>query len=450
MAHAVEVSGITVARPVKRPRGSSVTRARELLRRPGRLAWAILLVALAGRVAFVLLTDFVAIFDPGDYARHARSLSEGNGYPGSLISGSEDPTALRMPLYPLFLAVFDPLTGDGWQVARLAQAVLGTITVALIGLLGWRVFNRRVGLVAMALAAVFPPFIVLTGTLMSENLLLPLELGALLALLQHLRSEHSYRWAVVAGILCGLGMLTRPNAVVLLLAMAIGILSVRPRPWRAATVLVVAAAIVYAPWPVRNALTVNEFVPVATELGLVATSTYNDHSANLSSKKPGAWVAPWQHASGASGAILADKSLTEPEMDHRLTAEARHYIREHPAYPAEVAFWNSMRLLHIEEPNQWWYWENLGISRKNGAFTQWGFYPVALLALVGIFFGGAGRAPRWIWLTPALMWASLVFVNNEPRARAPIDPYFLLLAALGAVVLWDRWRRRAPWAPAPA
>jgi hypothetical protein len=38
------------------------------------------------------------------------------------------------------------------------------------------------------------------------------------------------------------------------------------------------------------------------------------------------------------------------------------------------------------------------------------------------------------------MWASLVFLNNEPRARAPIDPFILLLAALGAVAVWGRLR----------
>ncbi|MEA2474931.1 MAG: hypothetical protein QOE06_2846 [Thermoleophilaceae bacterium] len=447
MVHAVEVSGITAARPAARTHGS-LSRARALVARPGRVAWTILLVALAARVADVLLTDFVPIFDPGDYARHARSLSEGHGYPGSLISGVDDPTALRMPLYPLFLAAIDPLTGDRWELARLAQALLGTVTVGLIGLIGTRLFSRRVGLVAMALAAVFPPFIVLTGTLMSENLLLPLELGALLALLEHLRSDHRYRWAAVAGVLSGLAMLTRPNAAVLLLALVLGILSTRPRHWRGVAVLVVAAAIVYAPWPIRNAVTLKEFVPVSTEFGLVAESTYNDYSAHLG-KKPGVWVAPWQQPPGAAQAILADKSLSEPEMDRRLTAEARHFVRHHPTYPAEVGFWNSMRLLHITQPNQWWYWQNLGLSRNNGAFTQWGFYPVLLLALVGIFLPGVTRAPRWIWLTPILMWVSLVFVNNEPRARAPIDPYFLLLAALGAVALWDRLRRREP-AAAPA
>jgi 4-amino-4-deoxy-L-arabinose transferase-like glycosyltransferase len=419
-------------------RASPGAQLRSVLARPGHVGWGILLAALALRVGFVLSTDYVAFFDPADYDRHARSMLHGHGYPGSLISGPGDPTAYRMPLFPLFLAGVYAIAGESWEAARLAQALLGTVTVGLIGALGWRLFDRRVGLAALALAAAFPPFIVLSGTLMSENLLLPLELAAVLAILEHRRSAHRYRWAAVGGLLCGLAMLTRPNAIVLAPALAAGVWSTGR--WRAAAVLLVAAAMVYSPWPIRNALTLHDFVPLSTELGLVATSTYNQYSADLD-KRAGQWVAPWQHPDNPSSRILAQKNLTEPEMDRRMTAEARHYVRTHPTYPAEVGFWNSMRLLHVIEPNPYWHWQNIGISRRGGQFARWGFYPILLLALAGVLLGGVRRAPGWIWLTPVLMWASLVFLNNEPRARAPIDPYFLLVGALGVVALWDRPRR---------
>ncbi len=62
-----------------------------------------------------------------------------------------------------------------------------------------------------------------------------------------------------------------------------------------------------------------------------------------------------------------------------------------------------------------------------------GFWLVALLALVGAFTGLARRAPRWLWLTPLLLYLSVVFVNAEtPRFRAPIDPFLIMLAALRA------------------
>jgi 4-amino-4-deoxy-L-arabinose transferase-like glycosyltransferase len=413
---------------------------RRLLARPGPLVWAILITALVARVAYVLSTDVFLLFDPADYARHAQSLAEGHGYPGSQLSGPGDPTALRMPLYPLFLAAIHVVTGGSWEAARLAQALMGTVTVALIGLLGRRLFDRRIGLTAMAAAAVFPPFVLLGGTLMSENLLLPLELGAVLAVLEHRRAQSGYRWAVVAGVLCGLGMLTRPNAIILVIALAIGVWTARTGGWRPVAVLVIAAAIVYAPWPVRNAVSVHAFVPLSTEGGIVATSMYNDYSRNLPGKKPGAWVAPWQHKGNRSLAIVNDKALTEPQMDSQLTAEARHYIRQNPEYPAEVAFWNSARLLHIVEGNPWWHWQNIGVSKRAGQVAQFAFYPVLLLAIAGVVLGRPRRVPLFVWLIPALMWASLVFLNNEPRARAPIDPFILLLAALGAVAVWGRLR----------
>jgi hypothetical protein len=58
-----------------------------------------------------------------------------------------------------------------------------------------------------------------------------------------------------------------------------------------------------------------------------------------------------------------------------------------------------------------------------------GFWLVALVAFLGVFTLAARRAPRWLWITPVLMYLSVVFVNGEtPRFRAPIDPFLILLA----------------------
>jgi hypothetical protein len=59
------------------------------------------------------------------------------------------------------------------------------------------------------------------------------------------------------------------------------------------------------------------------------------------------------------------------------------------------------------------------------------FYAVALLALGGAVSPAARRAPRMLWLLPALQFATTVLVISEtPRFRTPLDPFILLLAAL--------------------
>ena len=57
------------------------------------------------------------------------------------------------------------------------------------------------------------------------------------------------------------------------------------------------------------------------------------------------------------------------------------------------------------------------------------------------------EAPRWLWAFPVLYWLSVTFVNLEtPRFRAPIDPFFILLAACAVATAahWARGLGRAP------
>jgi hypothetical protein len=152
-----------------------------------RLVWILVLVALLLRVGYVVATpSYVPEHDARDYDRLACALVTGDGYPrASTRTGEGDdcrrsampshPTAFRPPGYPLFLAavysVARPLGVDRWVAGRLAQAVLGTAIVVLIGAIAARLWGRRTGLIAMALAAVYPPLILFGGALMTEPLL---------------------------------------------------------------------------------------------------------------------------------------------------------------------------------------------------------------------------------------------------------------------------------------
>ena len=59
--------------------------------------------------------------------------------------------------------------------------MLGTITVALIGLVALELFGATAGLIALVLAAVYPVLIELSTVLVAENLLTTLILAAVYA-----------------------------------------------------------------------------------------------------------------------------------------------------------------------------------------------------------------------------------------------------------------------------
>jgi len=134
-----------------------------------------------------------------------------------------------------------------------------------------QLFDRRVALTAMVLAALYVPLILIGGSLMSEPLFAAFVLAALVAALHHRAAAHRHRWAVLAGVLAGLAILTRANAAVILLPLVVAVWDVRPRWSRralTAPVLVVALAILtVAPWTVRNTVVLGSVVPVTTQLG---------------------------------------------------------------------------------------------------------------------------------------------------------------------------------------
>ena len=131
---------------------------------------------------------FKAVADSGDFDRIAVSLVNHGSFPRSYVTATGGPTAFRPPLFPIALAGVYELSGTSsassrWEAGRIFEAVLGAIAVLLIALIADRVFNRRVALVAGAIAAVYPPLWLVGSSLLSESLFIPLLLGAVLAAL---------------------------------------------------------------------------------------------------------------------------------------------------------------------------------------------------------------------------------------------------------------------------
>jgi len=154
----------------------------------GGLVAAILLSALALRIGEVQGTSYRPRNDAGSYLTLASYIARTGDYPlshnpGSGAGGTRGPSAYFAPGFPYFLALVDIIDGhetrrDGAiHPARISQAVLGTITVALIGLVALELFGEETGLIALVLAAVYPVLIELSVTLVAENLLTLLVLA---------------------------------------------------------------------------------------------------------------------------------------------------------------------------------------------------------------------------------------------------------------------------------
>jgi 4-amino-4-deoxy-L-arabinose transferase-like glycosyltransferase len=425
-----------------------VSARRRRLPRLGLAVWLLLALALATRLGYVAITpDYELVHDARNYDYHARSIATGEGYGYSF----RQPTAFRPPGFSFFLAGVYDVAGvqraepsERLPIARIVQAFVGTLAVALIGVLAAQLWDRRAALAALALGAVYLPLILIGGAVMSEPLFVVLMLGALVAAIQHRRSSRRYAWALVAGLIAGLAMLTRANGMVLLLPLAFAVWAARPRwSWRALAppaLLVAVALLTVTPWTIRNQEQLGSFVPVSTQLGSALAGTYNDEARN-DRENPASWrslkrVDDYRYLYSRVGTI------PEPALERKLRAAALRYIGDHPLYVGEVAFWTTRRMLDLGGLD--WARHTYSTVSVGPGWADAGvvsFWVFALLAIAGAWTARARRVPWWVWAVPLLMYLSVVFLVVEtPRYRSPIDPFVILLAAAALAA----WRPRAP------
>ncbi|MHB8692688.1 MAG: ArnT family glycosyltransferase [Solirubrobacteraceae bacterium] len=408
---------------------------------------AILLVALAVRVAIILATPhFIPVTDAGEFDSIAKSLADTGGFPPSLYSPHGGPTALRPPLFPGVLAILYKIVGTGsaqtrWDAGRGLEAVLGVIVVLLVYLIAKRLFSRRVGLVAAAITAVWPPLVMVGSSLLSESLFVPLLLAAVWAALVY-RDQRRLRWVLAAGVFTGLSALTRGNGLLMFLPVGLIVWTERgafsKHALRAPVTVVLAMVVVLVPWTIRNYAVFHEFVPVTTEPGYILAGTYNASSQD-DRAFPSLWRPPLQSMRVVN---VAYPHSNEAQFGAELLHQAFHYWRHHPLSVIDTVYWNTLR------------WLNLTGTFIERAFAGGEGYPIwlaelsvyamwALLVVLVITFAAppirrsVGRIPLAVWGPVLVVYATTVPLLGLTRYRAPADAFLIMIAAVALSAAYD-------------
>jgi 4-amino-4-deoxy-L-arabinose transferase-like glycosyltransferase len=420
---------------------------------------ALVLLAFAVRLVVISVDGgYEPANDAFEYDYNARSIAAGEGYPrsGYLLQGG--PSAIRGPGYPYLLGSVYALSGDSRTAGRVAGALLGALIVFLLYLIVKRIWGRRTALLGAALAAIFPPLVLLSRDLVSESLFIALVLGATLSVLELRRSGGALRWAALAGILCGLAALTRNTGFALLLPVALGVWTARPRlrpaSLLAPALVVTCAALATTPWLMRNAAEFGRLAPLTTSAGVASAGTYNEASYR-DGDSHGAWRNP-QGVPQFAPLFHANPAVDEVDLDRELRREAAEFAWRHPGYVAETSAWNLLRLFEIVDgsvvDSQGRVVADRGIGSAVLSSERAGIAIVVALALLGFsvilraraesrYRGGPPRIPSgplFLWLIPILMILVAMPVAGLPRYRLPADPFLLILAAVGLAWLLDR------------
>ena len=281
---------------------------------------AVLAVALLARLVIVAVTPREIQWSDGrEYDEIARSIYQHHGY------GMQ---TARPPGYPTLIAAVYGLLGPDLVRLRVVEALLGTLSVGVLGAVGASLFGGPAGLLAAAMAAMNPVLALLPSTQYSENTLVLLVTLGFAAAFAAWRRGGLARWAL-AGALFGLVLLTRPNAVTLLPGLALGFaLALRRERRRWVLPLLtagVAALLVLSPWIIRNQRVHHHWFFVATGGG--RQFWYGNNLA----------------ATGASNSVtpldpdLLSELLRQPDqvVRERLQYErGMEFVRQHPGRAA--------------------------------------------------------------------------------------------------------------------
>lgn len=415
--------------------------------RPGRreLAWVLAAMALAliARLAYVLATRGPALAgDEVSYHQTAVLATQGHWFWTECCFGIAHPSLQKAPGYPAWLSLWYVLVGPRPDVVMAIQALLAPVTIALTWLLGRRLFSPGVGVAAAFVAAIAPNVWQYDVRLYSEVLATPLTLLVLLLVLDR---GVDHRRVLAVGALLGVALLVRPSSVLLFAGVLVAwwVVAGARRGIAYTAAAAVVAALVVAPWTVRNLIVEpDRFTPISIQSS-AAFGTFNEDAAS-----DPVWPYKWRPDTPVTRDLLAGPPLDDAALADALDAATRAYIADNPLSVPQAFFWNGItRLWDLRRPQRVIdsaSFEGRGRGIATAALIgYWVMAPFALAALWQARRRTALVAP----LLAVALAASVVYTaDGGTRYRAVLEPVIVVLACASAASAAARVRgRRMGW-----
>ncbi len=405
--------------------------------RTGVLLALIVAAAVALRLGAVAMRGNAPLVgDEPSYDSIARQVAAGHGYVAQRSDGRLLPTARRGPGYVLVIAACHRLFGPSPRPVFLVQVVLEALTVLLIHRLA-----RRWGappaaaLLAAAMYAVYPPFVLETAQLITETLTqftIVLATSLFFEFLERPRARTLIGSAVSIGY-CALSKpQVAPIAVVLCAAALPRVGLARALRLTAAMILVVGLTL--SPWIAWNARVFHRFVPGVSTGG----------------------VGLWLGAGPVDGRVIggfdgvpdslhrAIDRMGEIDQNTWALHEAGRLIAANPGHYVELSVRKFLCL-----------WFNLGyqgVRPSRASLLVAAFHLVAIaLAFVGARRTRIDSTAQLYLVLLAIVWSAI----NVPFATTVryAFPYYAMLFVLTAAGAWAlatrQGRARTPAAGAP-
>ena len=364
--------------------------------------------------------------DAADYHRLAVGLVE----QGEYTSPAGDPTSLRPPGYPAFVAAVYTVAGVRPGAVRWVQLFLGIGLIFVTRNLATRLFGAGCGRFTGWLLAVNLGTVSAAGRVQSELLFAALLLLTLLTIDHWLTAGERQKRRLVLALVVGalLGVSTLVRGVLLLLPPLLAVVlwlgsrqtefTVRSREL---VLMLVAFGVTLMPWTVRNYRVHDAFVPVATQVGITLYSSYFPPDG-------------WRFGVLADDeVVLETESMGEAEASSYLTGRTVRRVLESP-----------MRIVGLSLRKALFFWVPLDweVLPWYGALNP--TYILILLGAAGLGIQLIG--PQWVrdgvrdrlggerarvaLVMVAYLFAMAIAFYGSPRLRIPIEPILAIYAGV--------------------
>lgn len=407
-----------------------------------RALWGVAGVALLLRLVFVWWAPAGLVSDADFYHGHARALAAGNGY----TNADGSPAILWMPGWPAFLAALYSLFGESVRVAQVANALLGAATAACVCALGARLVDRRTGLWAGWIWALWPGVLFYVAVLFTETLFTAMFSGVLLLVVVAAQSgSRAWLAAAALGLAATVWVRSEPVAFLPVIALFFARTWGAWRPALLATAALAAVvALLVSPWTLRNWNAFGRLIPTSANAGTVF---YEGNHAGA----PGGNDLPAMLEFRARFAHLP-LGVGDVERGAAGWREGLAFIRDHPGEALRIGFrklWvtyasddrapvlirgfeGPRRILDSHYiPLRGYIPESTMLALQGVANAWW--YAVLLLAAFGAWTTRAWPpASRALVLGALATWVAIHFVMiGGARFHVPEAPLLALLAASG-------------------
>lgn len=347
----------------------------------------------------------------------------------------------QAPLYPYFLGVLQFIFGHNLWLIRFVQILLGSLSCALVFLVGEKLFSRAAGIAAGLLLACYAPAIFFDALI--EKSILDLTLLSLLIFVLLYGADNRWVKWLGAGALLGVLGLSRENALILAPVVSLWIwfqYSHQPFAPRARSLGLFFAGVLLVLFPVglRNLIVGGEFKLTTSQFGAnfyignnpAADGTYGSIRDMIGETQ----------LEGPDAKRLAEqktgRDLTPGEVSNYWLGQALDYIKTQPVVWLRLLglkwllVWNARE---VEDSDDFYIYQNWSWLLAGVAWFSH-FSMLAPLAAVGVLF----TLHQWrrLWLLYAMIVSLAVSVAAFyvfGRYRFPLAPLLSLFAGAGVI-----------------